>query len=87
MQNIFKDTLCDLADLLKNLISALYAIHEFSTMLNKNIEMMTLDTIDMNSEAFDGFSKEDIRKIKMKEHSDNLFGDDYLENLKAYDKH
>lgn len=87
MVNIFADTLCDSADLLKNLIRALYAIHEFSTMLNKNIDMMTLETIDLNKDAYAGFSKDDIRRLKMKEHSDNLFGSEYLENLKAYDKH
>jgi len=48
MQNIFRDSLCDSPNLLKNLIRTLYAIHEFSTMLNKNIDMMTLETIDLN---------------------------------------
>jgi len=51
MQDIFKDTLCDSPDLLKNLVRALNAIHEFCNMLNKNIDMMTLETIDLNSEA------------------------------------
>lgn len=51
MQDIFKDTLCDSPDWIKNLVRALNAIHEFCNMLNKNIDMMTLETIDLNSEA------------------------------------